>query len=154
MLLGPNMNQHPDTSYRLQAFVAFISGCLFGLGLIVSQMVDANKVLNFLDFFGDWDPSLALVMAAGLSVFSFGYVFGVKPKSKPLLDEQFFLPTKTNVDKKLLIGASLFGLGWGLVGICPGPAIVNLVTLNGQFIGFVIAMLLGMLVAKKLIKIT
>ena len=81
-------------------------------------------------------------------------MFGVKPKSKPLLDEQFFLPTKTNVDKKLLIGASLFGLGWGLVGICPGPAIVNLVTLNGQFIGFVIAMLLGMLVAKKLIKIT
>ena len=148
------MSQQANTHYRLQALVAFISGCLFGLGLIVAQMVDANKVLNFLDFFGHWDPSLALVMAAGLSVYSLGYVFGVKPKSKPLLDEQFFLPTKTIIDKKLLTGASLFGLGWGLVGICPGPAIVNLVTLNGQFIGFVIAMLLGMLTAKKLVKST
>jgi len=144
------MNQHPQTPYRLQTLVAFISGGLFGLGLIVAQMVDANKVLNFLDFFGHWDPSLALVMAAGLSVFSLGYVFGVKPKSKPLLDNQFFLPTKNRIDKNLLTGASFFGLGWGLVGICPGPAIVNVVTLNGQFIGFVIAMFFGMFAAKRL----
>ncbi|MCL1141097.1 YeeE/YedE family protein [Shewanella gaetbuli] len=134
----------------LQTIIAFISGGLFGLGLIIAQMVDTQKVLNFLDFFGQWDPSLALVMAAGLTVFSLGYKLLVKPKSAPLLDEQFFLPTKTQLDKRLIIGASLFGLGWGVVGICPGPAIVNLTTMSTQFIGFFIAMIAGIIVAKKL----
>lgn len=134
----------------LHALVAFISGSLFGLGLIVSQMVDTNKVLNFLDFFGQWDPSLALVMGGGLGVFGIGFALLVKPKSKPLFDESFFLPTKKHIDKKLVTGACLFGLGWGLVGICPGPAIVNLVSVDAKFIGFVVAMLVGMLCARAL----
>lgn len=142
----------PNHHRYLGAISAFISGLLFGLGLIVAQMVDANKVLNFLDIFGQWDPSLALVMGAGLTVFSLGYYLLVKPTSKPLFDEMFHLPKKTKIDKQLLLGAGLFGLGWGLVGICPGPAIVNLVGLQPQFIGFVMAMLLGMLAAKGLTK--
>ncbi|UJF22628.1 YeeE/YedE family protein [Shewanella sp. OMA3-2] len=144
------MSQYRHSPSLIRALVAFIAGSLFGLGLTVTQMVDANKVLNFLDVFGQWDPSLAIVMAAGLSVFSIGYMLLVKPKSKPLLDNQFFLPTKKHIDRKLLIGACLFGLGWGLVGICPGPAIVNLANLDGKFIGFVIAMLVGMFIGRKL----
>lgn len=144
------MSQYNHFTHILRILVAFIAGNLFGFGLIVAQMVDANKVLNFLDIFGQWDPSLAIVMGAGLTVFSVGYMLLVKPKSKPLLDDQFFLPTKKRIDRKLLIGACLFGLGWGLVGICPGPAIVNLVSLDAKIIGFIIAMLLGIFVAKKL----
>jgi uncharacterized membrane protein YedE/YeeE len=94
MWLVDSMNQHRHSASFLQALVAFISGCLFGFGLIFSQMVDANKVLNFLDFFGQWDPSLAIVMGAALTVFSIGYALLVNPNTKPLLDDQFFIPSK------------------------------------------------------------
>ncbi|WP_434950304.1 DUF6691 family protein [Shewanella sp. HL-SH4] len=88
------MSQYNHSTSLLHLLVAFVAGSLFGFGLIIAQMIDANKVLNFLDVFGQWDPSLAIVMGAGLSVFSVGYLFFVKPKSKPLLDDHFFYRPK------------------------------------------------------------
>lgn len=105
---------------------AFCAGLVFSLGLLLSQMVDPEKVLNFLDFFGNWDPSLLLVMGAALMVYWLGF-FLIKPKmSKPLFTTDFQLPGKSNLDKPLLTGAVLFGLGWGITGLCPGPALANI----------------------------
>ncbi len=128
----------------MKALVSLICGLLFGIGLTVSQMVDPNKVLNFLDIFGAWDPSLAFVMIGGISVFMLGYYLIIKKSSKPVLAEQFDLPNKTKVDKSLLTGAALFGLGWGLAGICPGPAIANLSGFEPKILVFIVMMLIGM----------
>jgi len=109
-------------------------------------MIQPTKVLGFLDFFGipsgAWDPSLAVVMAAGLAVASVGYALA--RQRPPLLDSQSRWPTKKNIDRPLVAGAILFGIGWGLVGLCPGPAIANLGTLAPGVIVFVIAMVIGM----------
>ena len=109
-------------------------------------MIQPTKVLGFLDFFGipsgTWDPSLAVVMAAALAVAGLGYaLLGTRP---PLLERQSLWPTKKDIDRSLLSGALLFGVGWGLIGLCPGPAIVNLSTLSLPVIIFVIAMATGM----------
>lgn len=102
----------------------FIAGLLFGGGLTVSQMVNPKKVISFLDITGDWDPSLAFVMGGALLVTLVGYSFVLK-RSEPLFDEKFRLPTRKDVDAPLLIGAALFGAGWGLAGLCPGPALAS-----------------------------
>ena len=106
--------------------VAAIAGVLFGFGLYISQMVDPQKVLHFLDFTaipaGGWDPSLAFVMASGLVVMFIAVRIG-RARGKPVLDVQFHEPEFTRIDRPLLIGAALFGVGWGMSGICPGPAI-------------------------------
>ncbi|QUJ66161.1 YeeE/YedE family protein [Photobacterium sp. GJ3] len=128
----------------MQLFIALIAGLLFGAGLTVSQMVDPNKVLNFLDITGQWDPSLILVMGGALIVFGLGYQFLVKGRDKPVFGSTFYVPTNQLIDKPLILGALLFGLGWGLVGICPGPAVANLLSGNIKVIGFVVAMLAGM----------
>ncbi|MDO6707559.1 YeeE/YedE family protein [Photobacterium sp. 1_MG-2023] len=128
----------------MQLFIALIAGLLFGAGLTVSQMVDPNKVLNFLDITGQWDPSLILVMGGALIVFGLGYQFWVKRREKPVFGSTFYVPTNQLIDKPLILGALLFGLGWGLVGICPGPAVANLLSGNIKVIGFVVAMLAGM----------
>jgi hypothetical protein len=122
---------------------AFLCGLIFGTGLIVSQMAQPAKVLNFLDLFGTWDPSLALVMAGALAVSSAGYALA-RRRSRPLLTPQHLWPTKADIDPPLVFGAVLFGVGWGLVGLCPGPALVNLATLSPQVIVFVAAMAGGM----------
>lgn len=101
---------------------SFISGGLFGAGLLVSQMTSPSKVIAFLDVFGNWDPSLALVMASALVVTIIGYKI-VLGKKSPLFDTNFFLPTKKTIDIRLISGAALFGIGWGLAGLCPGPAL-------------------------------
>lgn len=129
----------------MRLFVALLCGMLFGSGLTVSQMVDPNKVLNFLDVFGLWDPSLAFVMIGGISVFSLGYFGIVKKCSKPVLSDEFDLPTNNKIDKQLLLGAVLFGMGWGLAGICPGPAIANISGGDSKILVFIVMMLLGML---------
>ena len=126
---------------------SFLCGLVFGGGLVISGMTQPAKVLGFLDFFGipsgAWDPSLALVMAAGLVVASIGY--GLLRTRPPLFEKENLWPSKKEIDSSLLAGALLFGVGWGLVGLCPGPAIVNLSTLSLSGFVFVIAMAAGML---------
>jgi len=102
----------------------FIAGLLFGGGLTVSQMVNPEKVISFLDITGNWDPSLAFVMGGALLVTLIGYKFVLK-RSGPLFDDKFRLPTRKDIDAPLLIGAALFGIGWGLAGLCPGPALAS-----------------------------
>ena len=118
-------------------------GLIFGAGLTVSGMVDPNKVLNFFDLFGTWDPSLAFVMAGGLVVNITGYQIAKRMK-KPVLDMAFPTDIPTKVDRNLILGSALFGLGWGIAGFCPGPAIVALGALNVYPFVFVFAVLVGM----------
>ena len=126
------------------ALVAFLSGLVFGLGLLLSGMSDPAKVQNFLDVFGTWDPSLGLVMAGAIAVGLIPFTWA-KRQQRSLLGEPMQLPTTTAVDRKLLAGAALFGAGWGLAGFCPGPAVMGLATLQTEVWLFVIAMLAGML---------
>ena len=123
---------------------AFWCGLLFGLGLMISGMVQPAKVLNFLDLFGTWDASLALVMVAALAVSGVGYALA-KRQARPFFAPQNLWPTKNDIDAPLVLGAVLFGIDWGLVGLCPGPALVNLATLSPQVIVFVTAMVGGMI---------
>jgi uncharacterized membrane protein YedE/YeeE len=127
--------------------VAVISGALFGLGLCVSQMVNPQKVLNFLDIFGNWDPSLLLVIGAatGLTMFSFGFVL---KRKTPLFDDEFRLPTSKEIDRRLLVGSAIFGVGWGLGGYCPGPAIASITTGLIEPTVFVVFLLLGSQIEK------
>lgn len=124
------------------ALAAALAGCLFGLGLAVSSMMDPAKVLNFLDLFGNWDPSLIFVMGGAIAITLPGFHFILK-RPHPLLDKRFYVPDASHVDLALLAGAALFGLGWGLVGLCPGPAFAGLVTGDGRVFGFVLMMLVG-----------
>lgn len=104
---------------------ALCAGLIFGLGLTVSEMVNPAKVLAFLDLFGDWDPSLAFVMGAAVLVTSIGYRLAWRRRS-PVFAERFELPGNRKIDSRLAIGSVLFGIGWGLVGLCPGPALAAL----------------------------
>lgn len=123
--------------------VAFAAGSLFGLGLTISRMIDPAKVLGFLDVSGDWDPSLALVMAGALFVMAIGYRVA-SARRTPWLASAFQVPTRRDVDARLATGAVIFGVGWGLVGFCPGPAISGLALGRYEVFVFVLAMLLGM----------
>jgi len=123
---------------------AFAVGLLFGLGLLVSQMANPGKVLAFLDVFGPWDASLARVMAGAVAASSLGYLI-VKRLGAPLLSSKFDVPTRRDLDPRLLAGAAIFGIGWGLVGLCPGPALTLLPFGLWQALVFVAAMMLGML---------
>lgn len=125
--------------------VAWMAGVVFGLGLLLSGMGDPAKVQNFLDFGGHWDPSLGLVMGGAIAVALVAFTWAKKRRTS-LLGEPMQLPTTSVVDGKLLTGAALFGVGWGLAGFCPGPAVMNLVTGHAQVWWFVAAMLVGMLV--------
>lgn len=130
-----------------QGFAALLSGLLFGAGLAVSGMLIPDKVQNFLDVAGYWDPSLALVMGGAILVTLPGY-FLVTKAQRPLFAEVFSLPSTTTIDGKLLGGAALFGVGWGLSGLCPAPALVNITTGMSDVLVFVAAMLAGMLIHK------
>ena len=128
------------------ALASFVCGLLFGCGLFVSGMTQPAKVLGFLDVFGVWDPTLAFVMAAALLVSFVGFRVA-RQRTKPVLAAESLWPNRTDIDRPLLIGSALFGVGWGLVGLCPGPALVNLATLMPQVVVFVLSMAAG-LVAK------
>jgi uncharacterized membrane protein YedE/YeeE len=133
---------------RMTNLIAAFSGLLFGIGLMVSEMVNPARVLGFLDLFnGRWDPTLAFVMGGGLLVSIPGYAFA-RSKGHPVCAESFSNPTATAIDRPLILGAVLFGIGWGLVGLCPGPALVNIVSLQPQALLFVVAMLAGMYLFK------
>lgn len=125
---------------------ALLAGTLFGAGLTVSQMINPRKVLAFLDLAGDWDPSLALTMGGALLVTAIGYRFVLR-RPRPAFDEAFRVPAKSSVDLRLVSGAGLFGVGWGLGGYCPGPAVsaVALGTLEPWL--FIAAMVAGGLLA-------
>jgi uncharacterized protein len=129
----------------------FISGLLFGVGLTVSGMANPMKILNFLDITGQWDASLIFVMAAGLVVTLTGYQITFK-RNAPLFASSFKLPTRIHIDAKLLTGAALFGLGWGLSGFCPGPAVASLAFGNSESFVFVGAMTIGMIATMQIQK--
>ncbi|WP_237060800.1 YeeE/YedE family protein [Microbulbifer sediminum] len=122
---------------------AFAAGLVFGLGLLLSGMANPEKVLAFLDLAGNWDPSLALVMAGaiavGLPVFTWA-----KGRQKSLLDEPLKIPTSNDIDRPLVVGSLLFGAGWGLAGFCPGPAVVATGAGELKAVVFTLAMLVGM----------
>ena len=123
----------------------FFAGLIFGAGLTVSQMVNPSKVIAFLDIFGAWDPSLAFVMGGALLVSFIGYRFVLK-SSAPLFDETFRLPTRKDIDAPLIIGAAIFGIGWGLAGLCPGPALASLSFAGQNGLIFVASMLASIVV--------
>ena len=125
------------------AIAALIAGLVFVLGLILSGMGNPAKVQNFLDIFGTWDPSLGLVMGGAIAVGLIAFTWAKRRKTSAL-GEPMQLPTATVVDRKLLTGAAMFGAGWGLAGFCPGPAVMNLATLQMEVWLFVAAMLAGM----------
>ncbi|HEY5225301.1 MAG TPA: YeeE/YedE family protein [Methylovirgula sp.] len=131
-----------------QIFLSLLCGLLFGSGLILSQMSNPAKVLNFLDIggiaSGTWDPSLAFVMLGAVSVAAIGFLLGRRRKA-PVLADAFQAPQKTRVDAALILGAATFGIGWGLVGFCPGPALTALGFGRSEPIIFVAAMIAGML---------
>lgn len=129
----------------LRILTAHAAGLLFGLGLAISGLLNPARVKAFLDITGDWDPSLIFVLGAGVVVAFIGYriAFAV---NKPLFDDQLHLPTKTRIDLPLILGSAIFGIGWGLGGFCPGPAIAALSLGMAPAVLFVIAMLAGMLV--------
>jgi len=126
------------------ALACFACGLIFGFGLLISGMTQPQKVLGFLDVFGRWDPTLAFVMAAALAVSSAGFALARK-RGRPALAARHLWPTRTDLDRPLAIGSVLFGIGWGLVGLCPGPALENLASLSPRVIVFVLAMIAGMI---------
>jgi uncharacterized protein len=118
------------------------SGLVFGLGLVISGMTQPSKVLGFLDVFGNWDPTLAIVMACALLVTAPGFAL-LRRRDASILGVALDWPTRRTIDRSLIGGAALFGIGWGLVGLCPGPALANLAGLSPKIFGFVVAMAIG-----------
>lgn len=127
---------------------AFVSGLLFGIGMALSGMTNPENVIGFLDVTGAWNPSLAFVMGGALLVFAPAYHFFIKRQAKALSGDVLSLPTKVQLDSKLISGAALFGVGWGLAGICPGPAITSLAFGNLDIFIFIASMVSGSLLAK------
>ena len=128
---------------------ALVSGILFGLGLSISAMINPARVIGFLDIAGHWDATLLFVMGGALFVSVPLYPLILR-RREPLLDRQFFLPTKRDIDTPLILGAAIFGVGWGLGGFCPGPALAALATGSANVLLFVLAMIAGQLIADRL----
>ena len=132
----------------MSKLVSLFCGIIFGIGLVISQMINPVKVLGFLNLFGEWDPSLAFVMVGALIVSSpLFHLF--KNKEKPIFSSSFSISNKKEIDQKLIFGSILFGAGWGLVGLCPGPAITSIALLNVSSAIFVVSMFIGFYIASK-----
>jgi len=129
--------------------ISFLAGILFGLGLAVSEMVNPARVIGFLDIAGHWDPTLGFVMAGALAVTApaFGIILR---RRRPLLAAEFYLPVKRDIDPRLIGGAALFGIGWGLGGLCPGPALASLASGSPVILIFVLAMIAGQWLAGRI----
>jgi uncharacterized protein len=128
----------------LEIVISFAAGVLFAVGLALAGMTKPSKVVGFLDVAGDWDPSLAFVMLGAITVYAVANRL-VKRRAAPLAGGGFHLPTRRDIDPSLLLGAGLFGIGWGLAGYCPGPGLTSLATGSAAAITFVVAMSIGML---------
>lgn len=128
----------------MKILVAALAGIVFGIGLALSGMSDPAKVLNFLDVAGDWDPTLAFVMGGALCVTTPGFYL-MRRRSRPLFATDFHLPTRRDIDGQLLGGAAIFGLGWGIAGLCPGPALADIASGMPVILAFVAAMIVGAL---------
>lgn len=126
----------------MKLIFALFAGVIFGVGLTVSQMTNPDKVLSFLDLAGDWDPSLALVMAGALAIAVAGFRW-TRQQEKPILGSRFHITLKTALDKPLLTGAGLFGIGWGMTGYCPGPAFAGMALGNGEAVIMVASIYAG-----------
>ena len=130
-------------------FMSLLAGLLFGLGLAISQMNNPEKVLAFLDIFGNWDPSLALVLLAAVAVSHVGFRLTMR-RPRPVLGKVFQLPTGQDIDRRLIGGSAIFGIGWGLAGYCPGPAMATLSIGGWEPLLFIATMLAGSLAYKTL----
>lgn len=135
----------------MKTAIAFLAGLTFGFGLLVSGMSSPDKVLSFLDLAGAWDPSLAFVMGGAVLTATPLFLLA-KRRAQPLVGAAYDDPERLTIDHKLLIGAVLFGLGWGLAGICPGPAVVDLILAPGKTAAFMIAMVAGITFSARLRK--
>jgi uncharacterized membrane protein YedE/YeeE len=131
--------------------VALFVGFIFAIGLGISGMTQTQNVRSFLDLFGNWNPALMGVMGGAIAVHSLLYFF-IRKRSSPMFDVKFHVPTRQDIDKKIITGSAIFGLGWGWAGICPGPGIVAMASGNYSFFIFVAAMLVGMKIFKLSIK--
>jgi uncharacterized membrane protein YedE/YeeE len=129
----------------MQNLLALLSGLLFGLGLIISEMIDPSKVLAFLDISGAWDPSLGLVMLGALLVGIPVFAWAKKTPTS-LCGTPVQIPQHSHIDRRLVLGGLSFGIGWGLVGLCPGPALVAVMTLNSSIVLFIVTMLISFFV--------
>ena len=133
----------------MNKLVALFCGTIFGIGLVISQMINPAKVLGFLNVFGEWDPSLAFVMIGALIISSpLFHLF--KNKEKPIFSTSFSISENKEIDKRLIFGSILFGAGWGLTGLCPGPAISSIALLNISSGTFVFSMFIGFFIASKI----
>ena len=135
----------------LKILSALVAGVIFGVGLALSQMVNPNKVINFLDITGQWDPSLMFVLGGAVLTTTLAYRF-IFSRGKPLLADDFQLPTLLQIDRPLIIGAALFGIGWGVIGYCPGPAVASLGFGFQEPLLVGVSMLVGMLLYKAAVK--
>ncbi|HAL43300.1 MAG TPA: hypothetical protein DCQ72_00275 [Methylophilaceae bacterium] len=131
----------------MSLIISLLAGIIFGLGLIIAQMTNPSKIIGFLTLGENWDPSLLFVMASAVFISFFAFNFS-KQKNKTILNLDFEIPKRTEIDLSLLVGAALFGIGWGIVGFCPAPAIVSIGFGNSQTLLFVISMLIGMCLVK------
>jgi uncharacterized membrane protein YedE/YeeE len=131
----------------MSAIIALLVGIIFGVGLIIAQMTNPSKIIGFLTFGENWDPSLLFVMASAVFISFFAFSLA-KKRNKTLLNLDFELPKRTDIDSSLIVGSALFGIGWGMIGFCPAPAIVSLAFGNSQILLFVISMLAGMYLVK------
>jgi len=131
----------------MRNFLVLMSGSIFGLGLTISSMTNPKKVIGFLDIFSNWDPSLAFVMGGAIIITS-PILYLLTKNQKIILSDKIYLPTNTKIEKNLIIGSLIFGVGWGLAGLCPGPAISSLALVESSTIIFTIFMFIGFYISK------
>ncbi len=130
--------------------IALLAGVLFGIGMALSGMVNPELVTAFLDISGQWDPTLIFVMGGALAVFIPGYQLLIKKRAQPILTSDWSLSKSNSIDVQLMVGASLFGIGWGLLGVCPGPAVTSVLSGNSDVLIFIAAMMAGLFISHQL----
>jgi len=132
----------PVARTRAEGAVSLTSGVLFGIGLAIAGMTRPEKVMGFLNFFRGWDPSLMFVMGGAIAVHALAWRI-IKRQKSPVFSARFLVPTRRDLDARLIVGAGIFGVGWGLGGFCPGPGLTSLVTAAPTVLAFIVAMLIG-----------